>query len=169
MILKELKIENTIATETNCYIIGDEEEKIAMCIDPAGDCDRILKMLEILDMKLKYIYLTHCHADHIGAVEELIEKTQAKLLTHRIENENLRNPEVNMTGNLGMKNIEVEADSRVDDGDLLHVGNIELEVIYTPGHTSGSTSLYSKSNKLVFTGDTMFRGAYGRCDLKTRR
>ena len=55
MILKELKIENTIGTATNCYIVGDEGKKEAMCIDPAGDCDRILEMLELLDMKLKYI------------------------------------------------------------------------------------------------------------------
>lgn len=167
MILKELRIENTLGTATNCYIVGDEEVKEAMCIDPAGDLDRILEMLQLLDMKLKYIYLTHCHADHIGALEELREKTGATFLIHRIENENLRNPEVNLTANLGIKNIEIDADARVDDGDLLHIGNIELKVIHTPGHTSGGTSLYIEKEKLVFTGDTMFKGTYGRTDLPT--
>lgn len=167
MILKELRIENTLGTATNCYIVGDEEVKETMCIDPAGDLDRILEMLQLLDMKLKYIYLTHCHADHIGALEELREKTGATFLIHRIENENLRNPEVNLTANLGIKNIEIDADARVDDGDLLHIGNIELKVIHTPGHTSGGTSLYIEKEKLVFTGDTMFKGTYGRTDLPT--
>ena len=167
MILKELRIENTLGTATNCYIIGDEVAKEAMCIDPAGECDRILEMLEILDMRLKYIFLTHCHADHIGALEELRERTGAKLLLHRIESENLRNPEVNLTANLGIKNIEIDADSRVDDGDLLHIGNIELKVLHTPGHTSGGTALYVESEKLVFTGDTLFKGTYGRTDLPT--
>jgi len=66
----------------------------------------------------------------------LREKTGAKFLIHRIENENLRDTRINLTSNLGMKNIEIEADSRVDDGDTLHIGNIEFKVIYTPGHTS---------------------------------
>lgn len=167
MILKELKIENTIGTATNCYIIADEVAKEAMCIDPAGDCNRILDLLEILDVKLKYIYLTHCHADHIGALEELRKKTGATFLIHRIENENLRNPEVNLTANLGMKNIEIDADARVDDNDLLHVGSIELKVLHTPGHTSGGTSLFASKEKLVFTGDTLFKGTYGRTDLLT--
>lgn len=167
MILKELKIENTLGTATNCYIIGDEDAKEAMCIDPAGDCNKILEMLDILGMKLKYIYLTHCHADHIGALEELREKTGATFLIHRVENDNLRNPIINLTANLGIKNVDIDADARVDDGDLLHVGDIELKVIHTPGHTSGGTSLYVEKEKLIFTGDTLFKGTYGRTDLAT--
>ena len=150
MILKTLKIENMLGSYTNCYIIADEDKKEAMVIDPAGETNKILDMLKILDTNPKYIYLTHCHADHIGAVEELREKTNAKFLIHRVENENLRNPEVNLTSNLGIKNIELEADARVDEGDKLHVGDIELNVIHTPGHTNGGSSLYSKEHKLLF-------------------
>ncbi len=160
MILKRLKIENPISSYTNCYIIADEEKKEAMVIDPAGECEKILDMLNILEIKLKYIYLTHCHSDHIGALEELREKTGAKLLTHRTESENLKNPNVTLTENLGIKNIEIEADARVDDGDILHIGNIELKVIHTPGHTSGGSSLYIEKEKIVFTGDTLFKGTY---------
>ncbi|MCI9366230.1 MAG: MBL fold metallo-hydrolase [Clostridia bacterium] len=64
------------------------------------------------------------------------ERTGAKFLVHRTENENLRDIRVNLTSHLGMKNIEIEADSRVDDGDTLHIGNLVLKVIHTPGHTS---------------------------------
>ena len=167
MILKTIKIETMIGNLTNCYILVDEEAKEAMVIDPAGECDKILEMLNILNVKLKYIYLTHCHADHLGALEELREKTKAKFLIHRLENENLRNTEINLTTNLGVKNIEIEADARVDEGDSLHVGDIELKVILTPGHTNGSTSLYSEKYKLLFSGDTVFKGTYGRYDLPT--
>ena len=167
MILKTLKIENMLGSYTNCYIIADEDKKEAMVIDPAGETNKILDMLKILDTNPKYIYLTHCHADHIGAVEELRENTNAKFLIHRVENENLRNPEVNLTSNLGIKNIELEADARVDEGDKLHVGDIELNVMHTPGHTNGGSSLYSKEHKLLFSGDTLFKGTFGRYDLPT--
>lgn len=85
-----------------------------------------------------------------GALEELREKTKAKFLIHRIENENLRDAKVNLTSNLGMKNIEIEADSRVDDGDTLHIGDIELKVILTPGHTSRRKYLVSRRIQNTF-------------------
>lgn len=169
MILKKIKVETLIGNITNCYIVADEEKREGICIDPAGDLDKILEMLDILGVKLKYIYLTHCHADHIGALEALREKTGVRFLIHRIENENLRNPEVNLTNRLGLKNIEIESDARVDEGDLLHVGDIEFVVLHTPGHTNGGSSLYSEKYNMVFTGDTLFKGTYGRYDLPTRK
>ncbi len=160
MILKRLKIENSISSYTNCYIVVDENKKEGMVIDPAGECEKILDMLDILGVNLKYIYLTHCHSDHTGALEELKEKTGAKLLIHRIESENLKDKNINLSTELGIKNVEIEADARVDDGDILHVGDIELKVIHTPGHTNGGSSLYIEKEKIVFTGDTIFKGTY---------
>ena len=66
-----------------------------------------------------------------------------------------------------MEKPELEADSRVDDNDLIHVGNLEFQVISTPGHTAGGLSLYCPEEGLVFTGDTMFSGTWGRTDLPT--
>ena len=66
-----------------------------------------------------------------------------------------------------MDKIELEADSRVDDGDLLHLGDLEFKIIHTPGHTIGGTSLYCEEEKLLFSGDTLFRGTWGRTDLPT--
>ena len=71
MILKELKITTWIGDATNCYIIQDEKTKETMVVDPAGNVEEIIEMLNILEAKLKYIYLTHCHGDHIGGVKEL--------------------------------------------------------------------------------------------------
>ena len=68
MILKERKINTWIGDPTNCYIIFDEESKETMVIDPAGDIDEIVEMIHILKGHLKYIYLTHCHGDHIAGV-----------------------------------------------------------------------------------------------------
>ncbi len=66
-----------------------------------------------------------------------------------------------------MENIELEADSIIDGEDKLHLGNLEFIVIHTPGHTQGGTSLYCQKEQLLFSGDTMFRGTWGRTDLPT--
>lgn len=167
MILKRIKITTWIGDPTNCYIICDEETKETMVIDPAGDVDTIVEMLDILDAKLKYIYITHCHGDHIGGVTELKNKKGGKILIHRFDAEGLNDININLTEIIDMPEIELEADSRVDDGDLLHLGNIEFKVIHTPGHTIGSSSLYCESEKLLISGDTLFRGTWGRTDLPT--
>ena len=138
-----------------------------MVIDPAGDVDKIEEMINILDGKLKYIYLTHCHADHILGVTELKTKCGGKILIHRYDSEGLNNPEINLSPYIGMGNIELEADSRIDDNDLIHLGNLEFKVIHTPGHTKGGTSIYCKEEKCLFSGDTMFRSTWGRTDLPT--
>ena len=80
----------------------------------------------------------------------------------------LNNQSINLTAFMnGIPEIKLEADSRLDDGDLIHLGNIEFRVIHTPGHTKGGCSLYLESEKLLFTGDTLFRGTWGRTDLPT--
>ena len=167
MILKELKIRTWIGDPTNCYIILDEESKEAMVIDPAGDCDKIVEMLEILKAKLKYIYLTHCHGDHIGAVTELKNRCGGRVLIHRLDSEGLNDKNINLSGVVDLPEIELEADSRLDDGDLLHLGNLQFKVIHTPGHTKGGTSLYCQKENCLFSGDTLFRGTWGRTDLPT--
>ena len=167
MILKELKIKTNLDEATNCYIVHDEESKETMVIDPAGEAEKIIEMLDILEAKLKYIYLTHCHGDHIGAVQELKEKYNCKVLIHRDDAEGLNDASINLSGYIGLPEIELEADSRIDDGDLIHLGNMEFKVIHTPGHTKGGASLYIEKEKCVFSGDTLFRGTWGRTDLPT--
>lgn len=167
MILKRLKLNTGFVEPTNCYIIQDEETKETIVIDPGGDLEKIIEMLRILEAKVKYIYLTHCHADHIEAVNPLQEAVGGTILIHRKEAENLNKDSVNLATYIGLPEIKLEADSRIDDGDLIHIGNLELKVIHTPGHTIGSTSLYLEKEKLLFSGDTLFRGTWGRTDLPT--
>lgn len=167
MILKVLKINTLLGEPTNCYLIQDEGTKQAMVIDPAGEVEKIVEMLEVLKAKVKYIYLTHCHGDHIGGVQKLKQIMGGKVLIHRIDAEGLYNQNISLTDYIGMDKIELEADSRIDDEDLIHIGNIEFKVIHTPGHTKGSTCLYCPKEKMLFSGDTVFRGTWGRTDLPT--
>ena len=167
MILKELKIQTWIGDPTNCYIILEENSKEIMVIDPAGDVDKIIEMINILNGKLKYIYLTHCHGDHIAGVSELKEKMGGKILIHRFDSEGLNDININLSTVIDLPPIELEADSRIDDNDLIHLGELEFKVIHTPGHTKGSSSLFCKEQECLFSGDTMFRGTWGRTDLPT--
>ncbi len=168
MILKMLKLETQLADPTNCYIVEDEETKETMVIDPGGEPEKIIEMLDSLGIdNLKYIYLTHCHGDHFGGIIELKNRKGGKILIHRDDAEGLYNKDISLTYYIGMDDIRLEADSRVDEGDKIHLGNLEFQVIHTPGHTQGGTCLYCKEESLLFSGDTLFKGTWGRTDLPT--
>lgn len=167
MILKQIEVKSSLIDDyTNCYIMQDEETKEAICIDPGGEINKIEEMLKILKAKLKYIYLTHSHLDHIEKAQELKEKYGGEILISRLGEENINNSEINLSNMIG-KDIYTNVDARVDDKDILHVGNIELEVISTPGHTNDGTSLYCKEEGIVFTEDTLMYMGYGRTDFPT--
>ena len=124
MLLKELRLTSNIANiVTNCYIVEDEKTKETIVIDPAGECNKIIELLDVIGANLKYIYLTHCHGDHIGAVEELKNTKGGKILIHSDDYEGLKNPDINLTGFMSEKPISIEADARVNDGDVLHIGD----------------------------------------------
>ena len=167
MILKRLKVNVGNMLGINSYIIQDEETKEAMVIDPGGSIDKIVEMLTVLDAKVKYIVLTHCHGDHISGVNELRDRVGGKVLIHRFDQPGLSDSELNMSIHIGVGPIVVKEDARVDDGDLLHIGKIEFRVIHTPGHTRGGICLYCEKEGLLFSGDTMFKGIWGRTDLPT--
>lgn len=168
MILKRLQVKTPqIGLLTNSYVVCDEETKEAMVIDPGGEAEKIAETLNILEANLKYIFVTHCHADHIGAIAELKRLKGGKILISRPDSEGLYNEDINLAYYINMEKPELEADSRVDDEDLIHIGNIEFKIIATPGHTKGGLCLYSEKEGLVFTGDTLFSGTWGRTDLPT--
>ena len=167
MVLKRIKTDIGTMSGENCYIIQDEQTKETMIIDPGNLTGELQEMLETLEIKLKYIVLTHCHADHITGAEQIKQKYGGKILVHRDDAEGLANPEINLCYYIGLDNVRVNADSRLNDEDLLHIENLEFKVIQTPGHTKGSICLYCEKEGLLFSGDTLFRGTWGRTDLPT--
>lgn len=167
MILKRIKVNAGGMMGINCYIIQDEETKETMIIDPGGSFEKIEEMLDVIEAKIKYILLTHCHGDHIGAVEQVKEKYGGKVLIHRFDEEGLKAPSINLSAHIGIGELKIREDARIDDGDTLHVGKLEFIVMHTPGHTKGSICVYCEKEKLLFSGDTLFRGSWGRTDLPT--
>lgn len=165
MILKQIRVETSSDIVTNSYIVCDNEE--AMVIDPGGEPEKILDMLEALNVKPKYIFLTHCHADHIAGTLKIKDNVGGNILISRVDADGLKDCNRNLGPYIGMDVPEMEADSRIDNNDLIHVGDLEFKVIETPGHTNGGVCLYCEKEKLLFSGDTMFAGAWGRTDLPT--
>ena len=168
MILKSLKI-NSVQEGliTNTYIVCDEETKEVLVVDPGGEPERIIEVINALDGNLKYIFLTHCHLDHIGGIKGLQDEKGGKILVSRADSIGLYDDKINLAYYLDLEVPTLEDNSRLDDGDLIHIGNHEFKVILTPGHTEGGLCLYDAKEKLVFTGDTLFSGAWGRTDLPT--
>jgi glyoxylase-like metal-dependent hydrolase (beta-lactamase superfamily II) len=152
--------------QTNCYIIACQETgngAVGAVIDPGDQGDLIIQKIKDLGLNIKYIILTHGHLDHIGAVRELKEYTGADILIHEKDAEMLTDYSKNLSVYSENRVIQPKADRFLNDGDKIRVGNLTLTVIHTPGHTPGSISL--KTDKYLFTGDTLFSGSIGRTDL----
>jgi glyoxylase-like metal-dependent hydrolase (beta-lactamase superfamily II) len=149
--------------QTNCYILGDEKTKEGVVIDPGGDPEDIEKVIQKESLNIKYIILTHGHADHIAALTELKKKTNALILIHPADSDMLVDPIYNLSSFTGEDLICPKADRFIEDGDKIKVGAMELEVLHTPGHSPGGISLFG--DKMIFTGDALFCGGIGRADF----
>lgn len=158
MIIRKL-IVGPIAS--NCYIVGDEETKEGMIIDPGADAKEILRVVQKLGLKIKLIVLTHRHPDHIGAASEVKAATGALVAAHAEMAKYLpQSPSY-------MYEPPYEAapypDRLLEEGDIIEIGALRYKVLHTPGHTPCGISIVGEGH--VFTGDTLFNYGIGRYDL----
>ncbi len=146
---------------TNCYLLQSADE-IAV-IDPGFEGTKIINTAATLSGTIKYIINTHGHVDHIGANKTIKELTGAKIYIHKDDAELLIHPSKNLSLLLGEFVSSPPADIMVEEGDIIKVGDVELIVYHTPGHTKGGICLIG--DKIAFTGDTLFFDSIGRTDF----
>lgn len=146
---------------SNCYILDDGDEGIV--IDAGVESTDVMKAIEESNLKIKYIILTHGHIDHICHVDDLREKTGAKVIINKFDAVCLNDSRLN--GSIFFTDAKVfkAADGFVEDGDILEAGNLKFQIIHTPGHNPGCICI--KVGDFVFTGDTLFKRGIGRTDL----
>jgi hydroxyacylglutathione hydrolase len=151
--------------QCNCSVIGDEQTREAMVIDPGDQIDDILDILRQEKLTLKQIVITHAHIDHVGGAMKLKAATGAPILMNQNDQALLKMLDVQASW-VGMRPPgAVQVDETIGEGSVLKIGNISGSVIHTPGHTEGSICLYLPQEKKLIAGDTLFAGSIGRTDL----
>jgi glyoxylase-like metal-dependent hydrolase (beta-lactamase superfamily II) len=153
--------------DTNAILFGCSETKKVVVIDPAyQSCEEILREVEAHGLKVEMILLTHSHWDHIADVHELKAKTGAPVYVHPLDAGNLERP--------GSDGIPLffpihgeKPDGFLEEGRSILIGNVRIEVIHCPGHSPGGVSFYVPEHKILFSGDTLFKGSIGTLRLPT--
>jgi len=152
------------AIRENCFILASDAKNAAI-IDPGDDAHLIEELLAENGLTVKMILLTHGHFDHIGAVKEIAEKWNAPVYAAQKEEKLLSSAQLNRAGNRygDAERFNVTADYWLQDGDKITLDELEITVMSTPGHSAGSLCYFC--GDYMFSGDTLFAGDVGRCDL----
>lgn len=148
---------------TNCYLAWCPESKEALVIDPGFEPEAILREIEAMGLKVKFIVNTHGHMDHIGGNQELHSVLGAPIAIGSEDAATLTDPRYNLSSMMRKPVLSPAPQLLLQEGDSLEFGACSLQVLSTPGHTPGGISLYG--NGLLFCGDTLFKQSIGRSDL----
>lgn len=148
---------------TNCYIVGSDQTRDGLVIDPAGDAPRILDNIKQLTLDIKFIIVTHAHPDHIGAIAQVKEATGASFALHAAEGELLHSYDYSQfTAFDPSFHVPPDPDRLLEDGDSIEIGDLKFSIAHTPGHSIGGICIIGHG--VVFSGDTLFNMGIGRTD-----
>lgn len=152
MIIKYVYIPNGY---TNCYILADEKTKAAAIIDPGDTVPEIKELVKKDNLDVRAIFLTHGHYDHVGGVAAL-RKRYKDIPVYLHPEDAGKDTEL-------MPTRALDPVTLWRDGDVVMVGELQVEVLHTPGHSAGSVTL--RCQDVLFTGDTLFTQSVGRTDF----
>ncbi|MBI2795134.1 MAG: MBL fold metallo-hydrolase [Gemmatimonadetes bacterium] len=147
----------------NCWLVADEGSREAVLVDPGDEPERLLAALDAHRFTLRAIWLTHAHFDHVGAVAEVVRQRPVPVYLHPADA-----PMLAFAAQSAARwQMAIEqpppADRTLADGDVLHLGALRFDVLFTPGHSPGHVSIVGEGH--CFSGDCLFVGSIGRTDL----
>jgi len=153
--------------QCNCSILGDEASGTALVIDPGGDAERIVGVLQEHGLRASHLLHTHAHIDHVGATNAVRAARGGEAALHRGDEWLIEHLDV-QGRMIGLPEVEAVAIDRwLEEGDTFTIGGRRLETLHTPGHSPGSCAFVVdwEGRTVVFAGDTLFAGSIGRTDL----
>ena len=151
--------------QENCFVARADGSTRAVIIDPGDEADRILAPVRELGLEVEAVLLTHTHFDHVGAVAPVARETGAPVYVSEIERPVLADI-MSYVPFAGIGPYEsYEADHVLRGGEQLELAGLEIDVLFTPGHSPGHLSFSIPSEQALFSGDVLFQGSVGRTDL----
>lgn len=162
----EFRILPVTAFQQNCTLLWCERTRRAAIVDPGGEADRILALIEALRLVPEQILLTHGHLDHVGGSADVADRLGIPIVGPHREDDFLIHALLAQSQMFGVAPVrEFEPDRWLEHGDSVSVGDLRLDVLHCPGHTPGHIVFYDAASGLVQLGDVLFRGSIGRTDF----
>jgi hydroxyacylglutathione hydrolase len=153
------------AVAENCYVVRRDDSDHGLIVDPGDEAERILQAVDQLGLTVDGILVTHCHFDHIGAVAPVAAATGAPVWCPQIEVPVLADI-MSYVPWPGFGPFEsYDADETVAGGEHLSLAGLEIDVVFTPGHSPGHVTYAIPDGAALFSGDVLFQGSVGRTDL----
>ena len=152
--------------QTNCYLLSNKDGS-CLIIDPGEESNKVIQYISEHRLKPLAILLTHAHFDHIGAVDQVREKFSLPVYVHKKEEKWLSDPGLNGSHSFfpGQQITAKPAEFLIRSEMELELGEFQIKVFETPGHSPGSVSFYFKDSGIVVSGDALFQASIGRTDL----
>ena len=166
--MKRIRIEGAVLgmLGTNCYFINNTETNEVIIVDPADNADSIRDWCLSNKKEPVAVLLTHGHYDHMLAADQLRRDFSVKIYAAEVEKELLEDASMNLSA-MWSRPVTLKADVFLKDGEILHMAGVDIQVMATPGHTAGGLCYYVEEEGVLFSGDTLFAGSYGRTDFPT--
>ncbi|HRP01280.1 MAG TPA: MBL fold metallo-hydrolase [Candidatus Kapabacteria bacterium] len=151
--------------QTNSYLLADDNKNAVIIDAPLGILDLFVPIIEENNLNLQALLLTHSHWDHMLDAKKIVDRYQIPLFVHQLDAYRLNEPNKHTVFQLPFTIEAVAEQQYVDDGECLKFGDIEIDILHTPGHTEGGVCYVLKNENIIFSGDTLFRESIGRADL----